>query len=169
MNLKKNNIKLLSVCNKILSKCRDTIGHNNMLYIQRIYGKGLDKYLSRINALGFTNYDRVLDAGCGFGQWSLALSHSNKLVDSCDISSTRISFLNSMTKELGVSNINTCESSLERLPYSDNTFDVVFCYGVIFLTPWRESIRELTRVLKPNGKLYISANEVGWYLFLWNT
>ncbi len=27
----------------------------------------------------------------------------------------------------------------------------------------------MTRVLKPGGKLYLNANGIGWYVFLWNT
>ena len=53
------------------------------------------------------------------------------------------------------------------MPYPDNCFDLVFCYGVIFLTPWRQSLGELSRVLKTGGKLYVNANGLGWYNYLW--
>ena len=53
------------------------------------------------------------------------------------------------------------------MPYESDRFDAVFCYGVIFLTDWRKTLTELGRVLKPGGTLYITANGLGWYIFLW--
>lgn len=58
-------------------------------------------------------------------------------------------------------------SGIDALPYAGESFDAVFCYGVIFLTPWRQSLAELARVLKPGGTLYVNANGLGWYMFLW--
>ncbi|MBT4733112.1 class I SAM-dependent methyltransferase [Candidatus Woesearchaeota archaeon] len=166
--MKKDNTNFSSAFEKIFGHYCEHINHNDYLYIQRIFKNGIEKYVNRLKALGFVGNDRVLDAGCGFGQWSLALSTLNKTVTSCDISSIRINFLNDMMHGCDIDNIQIDKSSLNELPYSDNTFDAIFCYSVIFLTPWKESLHELARVLKPNGKLYISANEVGWYIFLWD-
>jgi SAM-dependent methyltransferase len=137
------------------------------MFLERIYRDGLCKYVKRLQAIGFTNRESVLDAGCGYGQWSLALAQVNKLVSGCDISSLRVDVFKDMTNELAISNIDICLSGLDKLPYSDDSFDAVFCYGVIFLSPWRQSLRELTRVLKPGGSLYVNANSLGWYIFLW--
>jgi SAM-dependent methyltransferase len=143
------------------------IGHNDQLFLQRIYGEGLMKYQDRLNAIGFSKHDHVLDAGCGYGQWSLALAEMNSKVTSCDISPLRIDLLSNLTKDLGVANLDLTVSGIDAMPYPDKCFDAVFCYGVIFLTPWRKSLAELARVLKPDGKLYVNANGLGWYIFLW--
>lgn len=143
------------------------IGHNDHLFLRRIYGEGLMKYQDRLNAIGFFEHEHVLDAGCGYGQWSLALAEMNRKVSSCDISSLRIDLLSDLTKNLGVTNVDLKVSGIDVMPYPDACFDAVFCYGVIFLTPWRQSLAELTRVLKPGGKLYVNANGLGWYMFLW--
>jgi SAM-dependent methyltransferase len=150
-----------------ISNHQARIGYNDELFLQRIYRQGLSKYVDRLKAIGFTNQKSVLDAGCGYGQWSLALAQENKLVNGCDTSPLRLDVFKDITKELAVANIEICLSSLDNLPYSDESFDAVFCYGVIFLTPWRQSLRELTRVLKPGGSLYVNANSLGWYVFLW--
>ena len=143
------------------------IGDNDYQFLERIYCDGLHKYLSRLKAIGFSGNERVLDAGCGYGQWSLALAQLNKMVSCCDISSLRISVLKKLTSEIGITNLFSEVSGLDMMPYPDRYFDSVFCYGVIFLTPWRKSLAELTRVLKPGGKLYVNANGMGWYMFLW--
>jgi SAM-dependent methyltransferase len=146
---------------------RERIGRNDALFLSRIFGDGIGKYVERVQAIGFANYECVLDAGCGFGQWSLALAQVNQSVSACDISSLRIDVVGEVAKELAVTNIDLCVCGIDSLPYAAASFDAVFCYGVIFLTPWRKTLSELTRVLKPGGTLYVNANGLGWYMFLW--
>ena len=141
---------------------------NDKLFIQRVFQGGLQKYIDRLTAIGFSKRHHVLDAGCGFGQWSLALASLNECVEACDISQLRIDFLDDVVRQLGAANLDTKTSGIDIMPYPDNFFDLIFCYGVIFLTPWRQSLRELSRVLKPGGKLYVNANGLGWYNYLWN-
>ena len=164
-----NKDSLDTALNKSLAAHNNRIGHNDRLFLRRIYGEGLMKYQDRLHAIGFSEHDHVLDAGCGYGQWSLALAEMNRKVSSCDISSLRIDFLSDLTKNLELTNIDLKVSGIDVMPYPDDCFDAVFCYGVIFLTPWRQSLAELTRVLKPGGKLYVNANGLGWYIFLWES
>jgi len=159
--------ELLTVIRRVIEDNASEIGHNDRLFLQRIYGEGLGKYVDRLKAIGFTGKDTILDAGCGYGQWSLALAEMNKTVESCDISPLRVRFLEALADQLGVSNMTAKVSGIDLMPYPDNHFDSVFCYGVIFLTPWRQSLTELKRVLKPDGRLYVNANGLGWYMFLW--
>ena len=57
-----------------------SLGHNDSLFVERIFHGGIEKYLRRLNAIELKNFDNVLDAGCGFGQWSIALSQTNGTV-----------------------------------------------------------------------------------------
>lgn len=46
--------------------------------------------------------------------------------------------------------------SVDKLPFKDNTFDICICVGtVINYCNAKKSIKELSRVLKPNGKLIL--------------
>ena len=141
---------------------------NDKFFLERVYREGLQKYIDRLTAIGFSGGRHVLDAGCGFGQWSLALASLNERANACDVSQLRVDFLNDMAGQLGITNLDIKSSGIDIMPYPDNYFDLVFCYGVIFLTPWRRSLHELSRVLKPGGKLYVNANGLGWYNYLWN-
>lgn len=48
-------------------------------------------------------------------------------------------------------------ADLTRLPYADQTFDVVYCVSVLEHIPGREAVMaEFARVLKPGGKLVVS-------------
>jgi len=43
----------------------------------------------------------------------------------------------------------------ERLSFPDSTFDAVFDFGVLHHLPnWRAALREVARVLKPNGQFF---------------
>lgn len=136
-------------------------------FAERVFAQGLEKYARRLGQWGFKGHERVLDAGCGFGQWSLALAAQNRHVDAVDVASERLMVLSSLSRALGVDNLAPAYGSLTALPYADGTFDAVLCYGTLFLTPWRQSLMELRRVLAPGGTLYINANGFGWYLHLW--
>lgn len=160
-----------NILNESLSELRVTypnMGDNDKQFVYRIFSDGIDKYSDRLKAIDFSNGSKVLDAGCGFGQWSLALSFINKSVYSCDISPLRIELLRIISKKLFIKNLESVVSELHCLPYEDCFFDKIFCYGVIFLTPWRKSLAEFKRILKPGGKLYVNANSLAWYMFLWN-
>ncbi|MDA8647559.1 class I SAM-dependent methyltransferase [Rhodobacteraceae bacterium] len=153
----------------ITQKMQNSLSENDTAFIRRIFANGLSKYIHRLIEYDFKNQDIVLDAGCGFGQWSLALSTLNTNVFSCDISDDRIKFLQQLCDVGNITNIEAEVSPLTDLPYEDDFFDVVFCYGVIFITDWRRSLSELTRVLKPGGRIYVNANGLGWYIYLWES
>ena len=125
----------------------------------------LDYYIHRLEMIGFTDLDCVLDAACGIGQWSVALGTMNRNVYGIDLSEERIQVAKAMVESHGV-NGEFCAGPLERLPYEDHVFDAVFCYGAFMFTDMKTVIREFARVLKPGGKLYTNVNTWGWYAHL---
>lgn len=143
------------------------LGDNDRKFIERVYADGLAKYQQRLAAIGFKGHKNVLDAGCGFGQWTMALASLNQSVEACDILDNRVAFTNLLKKKFQINNINAQVSGLESLPYEEHAFDAVFCYGVVFATAWKASLQEMARVLKPGGTLYLTANDIGWFVFLW--
>jgi SAM-dependent methyltransferase len=129
------------------------------------YGRGLDYYLARLDRLMLSG-ERVLDAGCGVGQWALALSHRYAQVDAVDIHAERLTTLRAVAALTEADNIHIQPAAIDALPFENDTFDAVFCYGVIMFTPMRHSLAELYRVLKPGGRLYVCLNADGWYHML---
>lgn len=126
----------------------------------------LSYYLARIDYLGFVNMKRVLDAGCGMGQWSLALAQRNEEVQGVDLSRRRIDLARRLASEMGVANCHFHCAKLESLGFPDESFDGIFCYGVFMFTQMPAVLAEIHRVLKPGGRFYINANSWGWYLHL---
>ena len=152
-----------------LSRISSQISVNDVEFARRVYTDGVDKYAARLRQYGFGGLARVLDAGCGFGQWALALSDGNREVTAVDVSETRVTVVNSLVRNLGIRNLSARTASLEKLPFADGTFDGVFCYGALFLSRWKEALGEMVRVLRPMGHVYVNANGIGWYKHLWYT
>jgi SAM-dependent methyltransferase len=144
-------------------------GDRHTEFCRRVYADGLDRYRRRIEAHGFTGMRRVLDLGSGFGQWSLCLAERNAEVDAVDLSADRVSLVGDLARRLGVDNLAVHRESASATGFADASFDAVFSYSTVFLTPWRETVREIARVLAPGGVVYLNANGFGWYKFLWRT
>lgn len=137
-------------------------------FCRRMYASSFDKYATRLEMIQYTGKSRVLDAGCGFGQWSFALAAcGNKRVDACDVSLDRINVFQEILAQTGKNDVHPVVSPLERLPYENGVFDCVFCYGVIHATDINSVLDEFYRVLKNGGRLYFTANGLGYYIKRW--
>lgn len=130
------------------------------LQIQR----GQDYYSARIERLGLRG-QRVLDAGCGMGNWSLALARWFDEVHGLEITASRLEILEAVCPWFN-GRIHTKHGSIENLPYPDGWFDAVFCNGVIFLTDYQKSLKEFHRVLRRGGMVYLSFNGMAWWTHL---
>lgn len=133
-------------------------------FFKRVWSSDFNNYKSRLKALDINGFERVLDAGCGFGQWSLSMASLNKNIFSIDLSSNRINVLNEIINIHEISNIKTSVQSIQKSNFSDEYFDCIFCYSSIYLTDFKKTLKEFYRILKPGGKLYISTNGIGWYI-----
>jgi ubiquinone/menaquinone biosynthesis C-methylase UbiE len=154
-----------------LSACLDEISNelsvNDRGFVSRVYQGGLEKYTQRLCAYGMSGLSHVLDAGCGFGQWSLALAQMNERVCSIDAAANRIKLLSLLGKRLGLDNLHVSQQTLPATQMPDAEFNAVLCYGVIFITDWKETLRNFYRCLKAGGILYVNANGLGWFKNLW--
>ena len=141
----------------------ETLSLKDKEFVQRIYSNGLQKYEDRILGIDFIGADYVLDAGCGFGQWSMALAKYNKKVEAIELLPERVAFCQKLFMQNEIEHIYVQQGTIEKLPYEDSMFDIIWCYSVLYMTNWKTSLCELLRVLKNGGKLYVCTNDVGWY------
>ena len=140
------------------------LSENDRLFLSRVVGTPEAVYLDRVRAVGFAGLARVLDAGCGFGQWTVPLSRLNGQVDAIDVSSPRLEMARIFSEFNGAGNVEFRAASVESPPFPVGTFDGVFSYSVLYLTDWRVSLAALYQCLAPNGILYLNTNGLGWYL-----
>lgn len=130
-------------------------------YARPEFVRGLQYHIDYVGRLGMVG-DSVLDAGCGVGNWSLALARYYRKVTALEFNPDRLACTRLAAEVAGV-DLDMIEGSIEELPFPDAAFDGVFCNGVIFLTDWRKSLSELQRVLKPGGRLYMSFDDLAWW------
>ncbi len=113
-----------------------------------------------------------LDAGCGGGRGTIfMLQCGAKEVFSVDIDRQLTDYTKAKAESLGFGNVHVSLDSILELPFHDKKFDVVFCNGVIHRTDNPDkALRELTRVLKPGGHLFLytlGAGGINYHLIDW--
>jgi 2-polyprenyl-3-methyl-5-hydroxy-6-metoxy-1,4-benzoquinol methylase len=151
---------------KIDNKIYKNLSTQDERFLKKAYRTDFNFFKSRLKSIKFVNKKKVLDAGCGFGQWSFALAQNNYRVIGIDYNKIRIKIANKIKKKNYLKNLSFVQGSLEHLPFKNETFDAIFSYSVIYHTNYKRSILEMKRVLKNNGKLYINFNGLGWFFYM---
>jgi ubiquinone/menaquinone biosynthesis C-methylase UbiE len=99
----------------------------------------------------------VLDIGCGAGWFeSFSLSKGVRTITGIDITEGD---LRTAKRHLNSSNVHLQIASAIELPFADESFDTVVCWEVLEHIPpntehW--AFQEIRRVLRPEGRLYLS-------------
>ncbi len=104
--------------------------------------------------------ERVLDLGSGAGTDSLVAAQmvgSEGRVTGIDMTPEMLDKARRAAAEQGAGNVEFVESEAERLPFLDESFDVVISNGVIDLIPDKDAVfAELRRVLRPGGRIQVA-------------
>ena len=104
--------------------------------------------------------ERVLDLGSGAGTDSLVAAEmvgERGHVTGIDISPPMLAKARAAAAEMGAANVEFVESEAERLPFPDESFDVVISNGVIDLIPDKDAVfSEIVRVLRPGGRIQLA-------------
>jgi 2-polyprenyl-6-hydroxyphenyl methylase/3-demethylubiquinone-9 3-methyltransferase len=104
-------------------------------------------------------YARALDAGCGLGVCSMALSAMYERVVGVDHSLGSLRAAVKLAAEVGRQNIAVIQGSLMDIPCDDETFDVILCWGVLMYVPSVERVfGELVRTLRSGGTLVLAVH-----------
>lgn len=144
-----------------------SLGENDRAFLQRMYSGDAGRYLAKIRSIGFTDRSRVLDLGCGFGQWSFVLASVNKDVLAVEVDEKRVRFVRELAAQGKFSNVAATVGTGDHLPAEARDIDAVFCFGVLQYLDTTRLMRELTRVLRPGGRAYFTGKDVGGYLYFW--
>lgn len=98
----------------------------------------------------------VLDVGRGDGTLALAVSqYGARRVSGCDPDARMVARAHDQAMREG-RRIDLVVARSQNLPYADQSFDVVICITVLtFISDPDVAIREMARVLRPDGRLVI--------------
>lgn len=98
----------------------------------------------------------ILDIGCGIGQTFLALNCLNRRCIGIDIDNEAISY----GKRLYGNDIEYHLSKAENLPIESDSCDLVICRVSLPYTNIPKAIKEIRRVLKSNGRLWLTIHDL---------
>ena len=108
------------------------------------------------------NKAKLLDLGCGTGLTLAVLARYFRNSTGCDIGEEEIKASKELLKLLNIK----CQVVVydgEKLPFSDNTFDVVTSIEVIeHVSKPDPMLKEIRRVLKPDGILHVTTANKWW-------
>lgn len=102
---------------------------------------------------------RILDAGCGTGYNIVHYQKAGHSIFALDIAPEAIAGV----RQRGFQRV--CQASVVEIPYTSSAFDFVFSFEVVDQLPVQagvEAIREMYRVLKPGGFLYVRVPAFEW-------
>ena len=104
--------------------------------------------------------ERVLDMGSGSGMdafiAALKVGQTGK-VSGVDMTDEQLEKAEHLRKAYEFNNVIFYKSYIEDLPFDSESFDAVISNGVINLAPDKEKVfREISRVLKPGGRMVIA-------------
>jgi ubiquinone/menaquinone biosynthesis C-methylase UbiE len=126
---------------------------------------GLTTSTERRNAvadLRLGGEQRVLDVACGPGNFTQYLSErlsGNGVAVGFDISKP---MLRRAVADKNGARVGYVRGDAGRLPFADNTFDAVCCFGALYLMPEPfAALHEMIRVLAPDGRIAIMTSYQG--------
>ena len=134
-------------------------------FFRRVWNTESDIYLNRIKSIGMSGLERVLDAGCGYGQWTFPLAQMNKFVLGVDVEENRVDVASKLFQSLRVKNAIFEQGDIEKLDLYEEGFDGIFCYSALYFTDYRKTLKRFHNLLKPGAHLYFSTNDIGWYFY----
>jgi SAM-dependent methyltransferase len=102
---------------------------------------------------------RVLDAGCGMGEWTVFLNSEGMHTVGMDISARTISRLRSIFPKQ-----EFVHGDVRRTGFDDASFDACISWGVFehFENGLGDCIKEAHRILKRGGLLFVSVPFLNW-------
>jgi SAM-dependent methyltransferase len=95
---------------------------------------------------------KVLDYGCGGGQYSLLMAGFAEHVTGIDISPDSVAECRAKAEQAGAASRLTFQvGDCEQLPFADGSFDLVMEAGVLHHLALHNAYAEIVRVLRPGG------------------
>ena len=101
-----------------------------------------------------TTGEKVLDVGCGTGVVAITAARRGAVVSGLDLTPALLEHARGNEKIAGCGPIEWTEGDAERLPYPDESFDLVLRqFGHMFAPRPELALAEMRRVLKPGGRI----------------
>lgn len=124
---------------------------------ERVAGALLPMHEALIAAVDASPGESWLDAGCGTGELTFLAALTGADIQGTDLAPNLIDTARRQAAERGL-DIPFAVADCESLPFGDEAFDIVTSsVGAIFAPDHQRVAAELARVLRPGGRLALSA------------
>ena len=102
------------------------------------------------------NTEKILDLGCGAGRHVVYLANTNIIPYGADFSASGVAHTKKVLEQLNFGDYteNIVEATTYDLPFADDFFDGLICWGVLYYMDSKhilQSIKEMSRVLKKDA------------------
>tara|TARA_A100001011_G_C14169323_1_gene781756 strand:- start:188 stop:1147 length:960 start_codon:yes stop_codon:yes gene_type:complete len=108
---------------------------------------------------------KILEVGCGAGRFTnILLKHTNAEVHSVDLSNAVEANLKNHEKYYN-KRLFLYQADVYKLPFESNSFDFVFCFGVLQHTPnIKKTLESLIKMTIPKKEIIVDFYPIkGWY------
>lgn len=142
---------------------RDMFDHIAPRYdmLNHVLSLGIDKGWRRktVKMVSRENPSQILDLATGTGDMAVSLAKKcpDAVITGADLSENMLKIAGDKVAGKGLSDrVRLVTAEAEALPFGDGTFDAVtISFGIRNFHDIPQSLKEMHRVLKPEGKLYI--------------
>lgn len=130
----------------------------------------LEPYITAFAGFAGSRLKRVLEIGVGLGADHQQFAQADAALSGCDLTERAINHTQERLTLFGLrSDLRVADA--ENLPYANESFDLVYSWGVIHHSPnTPQAVREIKRVLAPGGEarvmIYHTYSFVGYMLWL---
>lgn len=171
-NMLENNIKLASEEIITGTVYGDTFSLYDTGTIEKVI-KPIEERFEKNNIdLSIFKGKKCLDAGCGSGRGTIFMLRNGAAhVTSIDINDKLVASTEKWARQFGYDNVDVKLMSALNIQMENESFDVVFCNGVLHRTEDPDKgLEEIARVLKPGGKMFLyilGSGGVNFHLIDW--
>jgi len=130
-----------------------SIDFDNLSILKAFEGPISPEYHFAINLLGNICNKEILNPGCGAGEESVYLSKRGANVLAVDISAKMLQVAKKLAKKFKVQDrIKFKKANVEKLPFKNDSFDLIFGNSTLHHINIENSAKEFHRVLKLGSK-----------------